>query len=245
LGSDVAGPTTGVADEVRVPLLSISIGADEMPARMVCRRGARATIATAGGEGARLETAASTVVTSIAADTRRWAVTSSSVHQKNVRGALDGDVKRPSCLATQVVGSREDRPGAELGSFVELVRKTHDAQRPGQVAIIEHREIVIDASEESGDEVGKGKVIDSLDERSAARFVVMEVALFEEEMIVQLKSVCEVKNSFVGPGRDLDRERGVEPRNREFKNAPQVIIAVVRLHRDQVDNRGDFVIGFR
>ncbi len=71
LGSDVARPTTGVADEVRVPLASISIGVDETPTRMVCRRWARATIATAGGEGARLETAASTVVTSIAAFARR------------------------------------------------------------------------------------------------------------------------------------------------------------------------------
>ena len=96
MGSDVAGPTTGVADEVQVPLASILIGADKTPARMVCRRGARATIATTRGEGARLETAASTVVTSIAAVTRSWAVTSSSVHPKNVWGALDGDVKRPS-----------------------------------------------------------------------------------------------------------------------------------------------------
>jgi len=127
LSGDVAGPTTGVADEVWVPLASISIRADETPARMVCRRGTRATVATAGGEGARLESAASTVVTSIAAVARRWAVMSSSVHPKNMRGALDGDVKRPSRLATQAVGSLEDRPGAELGSFVELVRKTHDA----------------------------------------------------------------------------------------------------------------------
>jgi hypothetical protein len=157
---------------------------------------------------------------------------------------LDGDVKRPSRLATQVVGSREDRPGAELGSFVELVRETHDAQGPGQVAVIVHGEIVIDASEESGDEVGKGVVIDSLEERGAARFVVMVVALFGEETIVQLKSVGEVENSFVRPGRDLDRECGIQPWNREFKNAPQEIVAVVRLHTDHVDNRGDFVIGF-
>jgi len=214
LGINVAGPTTGVADEVRVPLASISIGVDETPTRMVCRRWARATIATAGGEGARLETAASTVVTSIAAVARRWAVTSSSVHPKNVRGALVGDIKRPSRLATQVVGARENRPGTELGSFVELVRETHDAQGPGQVAIIVHGEIVIDASEESGDEVGEGVVIDSLEERGAARFVIMEVALFGEETIVQLKSVGEVKNSVVGPGRDLDWKCGVEPRNR-------------------------------
>ena len=73
----------------------------------------------------------------------------------------------------------------------------------------------------------------------------MEVALFGEETIVQLKSVGEVKDSFIGPGQDLDRKCGVEPRNREFKNAPQEIIAVVRLHTDHVDNRGDLVIGFR
>ena len=101
-------------------------------------------IVTAGGEGARLETAASTVVTSIAAVARSWAVTSSSVHPKNVRGALDGDIKLPSRLATQVVGSREDQPGMELGSFVELVCETHDAYGPGQVAVIIHGEIVID-----------------------------------------------------------------------------------------------------
>ena len=127
LGGNVAGPTTGVADEVWVPLASILIGADKMPARMVCRWGTRATIATAGGEGVRLESAASMVVTSIAAVARRWVVMSSSVDPKNMQGALDGDVKRPSCLATQAVGLREDRPGAELGSFVELVRETHDA----------------------------------------------------------------------------------------------------------------------
>ncbi len=85
LGSDVARPTTGVADEVRVPLASILIRANKTPARMVCRRWARATIATAGSEGARLETAASTVVASIAPIARRWAVTSSSIHPKNVR----------------------------------------------------------------------------------------------------------------------------------------------------------------
>ena len=85
LGSGVAGPTTGVAGEVWVPLASISIGADKTPARMVCRRWARATIATAGGEGARLETAAATVVTSIAPAARRGVVTSSSIHPKNVR----------------------------------------------------------------------------------------------------------------------------------------------------------------
>ena len=138
-----------------------------------------------------------------------------------------------------------DRPGAELGSFVELVRETHDAQGPGQVAVIVHGEIVIDASEESGDEVSKGVVIDSLEERGAVRFVIMEVDLFGEETTVQLKSVGKVKNSFVGPGRDLDREHGVEPWNREFKNVPQEIIAVVQLHTDHADNRGDFVIGFR
>ncbi len=132
---------------------------------------------------------------------------------------MDGDVKWPSHLATQVVGAWEDRPGTELGSFVELVRETHDAQGPRQVAVIVHGEIVIDASEESGDVVGKGVVIDSLEERGAARFVVMEVALFGEETIVQLKSVGEVENSFVRPGRDLDRECEVEPWNREFKNA--------------------------
>jgi len=128
LGSNVVGPTTGVPDEVWIHLASIVIRADKMPARMVCRRGARATVATAGGEGARLETAASTVVTSIAAVARRWAVTSTSVHPKNMRGALDWDVKLP-CIrpATQMVGLREDRLGAELGGFVELVCKTHDA----------------------------------------------------------------------------------------------------------------------
>ncbi len=85
-------------------------------------------IVTAGGEGARLETAASTVVTSIAAVARRWVVTSSSVHLKNMWGALDGDIKRPCIrLATQAVGSREDRLGAELGGFVELVCETYDA----------------------------------------------------------------------------------------------------------------------
>ena len=84
-GSDVARPTTGVADEVRVPLASILIRANKTPARMVCRRWARATIATTGSEGARLETAASTVVASIAPIARRWAVTSSSIHPKNVR----------------------------------------------------------------------------------------------------------------------------------------------------------------
>jgi hypothetical protein len=95
---------------------------------MVCRRGARATIATAGGEEARLEAAASTGVTSIAAIARRWAVTSSSVHPENLRRTLDGDLKRP-CIrrAIQAVDTREDRLGAELGSFVELVCETHDA----------------------------------------------------------------------------------------------------------------------
>ncbi len=73
----------------------------------------------------------------------------------------------------------------------------------------------------------------------------MEVTLFGEEAIVQLKSVGEVENSIVRPGRDLDRECGIEPWNREFKNAPQKIVAVVRLHTDHVDNRGDLVIGFR
>ena len=76
-------------------------------------------------------------------------------------------------------------------------------------------------------------------------FRYMEVALFGEETIVHLKRVGEVKDSFVGPGRDLDRKRGVKPRNREFKNTPQEIKAVARLHTDHVDNRGDLVIGFR
>jgi len=127
LGSNVAGPTTGVTDEVWIPLASIVIRADEPPARMVCRPGARATIATVGGEGGRLETVASTVVTSITAVARRWAVTPAGVHPKNMRGALDEDVKLPGIrLATQTVGLREDQLGAELGGFVELVCKTHD-----------------------------------------------------------------------------------------------------------------------
>ena len=94
---------------------------------MVCRQGARATVVTAGGEGARLETAASTVVTSIAAVARRWVVTSSSVHLKNMWGALDGDIKLPGVrLVNKTVSPREYRFGAELGRFVKLVRKTHD-----------------------------------------------------------------------------------------------------------------------
>jgi len=56
----------------------------------------------------------------------------------------------------------------------------------------------------------------------------MEVALFGEETIVQLKRMGEVEDSVVGPGRDLDGKRGIQPRNREFKNTPQEIIAVVR-----------------
>ena len=58
-------------------------------------------------------------------------------------------------------------------------------------------------------------------------FVIMEVTLFGEETIVQLKHVGKVEDSVVRPGRDLDRKRGVEPRNCEFKNTPQEIIAVV------------------
>jgi len=73
----------------------------------------------------------------------------------------------------------------------------------------------------------------------------MEVALFGEETIVQLKRMGEVEDSVVGPGRDLDGKRGIQPRNREFKNTPQEIIAVVRLYTDHVDNGGDLVIGFR
>ena len=42
----------------------------------------------------------------------------------------------------------------------------------------------------------------------------MEVTLFGEEAIVQLKSVGEVENSIDRPGRDLDRECGIEPWNR-------------------------------
>ena len=38
LGSNVAGPTTGVTDEAWIPLASIAIRADETPARMVCGR---------------------------------------------------------------------------------------------------------------------------------------------------------------------------------------------------------------
>ena len=68
-----------------------------------------------------------TVVTSITALARRWAVTSAGVHPKNTWGALDGDVKLPGvCLANETLGPREDQLGAELGSFVELMCKTHD-----------------------------------------------------------------------------------------------------------------------
>ena len=73
----------------------------------------------------------------------------------------------------------------------------------------------------------------------------MEVALFGEETIVQQKRVGEIEDAVVGPGRDLDWERRIEPRNREFENTPQKVVAVVRLHTDHVDNRGDLVIGFR
>jgi hypothetical protein len=88
----VAGPTTSVTDEVWVPLAPILVGADKTPVRVVSRRGARATVATARGEGAGLETAASAVVTTIAALMRRWAVTTADVHSENTRGAFDGDV---------------------------------------------------------------------------------------------------------------------------------------------------------
>jgi len=73
------------------------------------------------------ETTASTVVTSIAALARRWAVTSAGVHATNTRGALDGDIKLPGVrLVNKTVSPREYRFGAELGRFVKLVRKTHD-----------------------------------------------------------------------------------------------------------------------
>ena len=72
----------------------------------------------------------------------------------------------------------------------------------------------------------------------------MKVTLFGEEAIVHLKRVGKIKNTVVGPNGELDRKRGVEPRNREFKETPQKIIAVVRLHTDHVDDRGDLLIGF-
>ena len=89
----------------------------------------RSTVATAGGEEAGLETAASAVVvTSIAALAWRWAVMSTDVHPKNTWGALGGDVKWPGVqLTNETVGPREYRLGAKLGSFVELMRKTHNA----------------------------------------------------------------------------------------------------------------------
>jgi hypothetical protein len=55
----------------------------------------------------------------------------------------------------------------------------------------------------------------------------MEVALSGNETIVQLKRVGKIKDAVVGPGRDLDRERGIKPRGREFKNTSQEIVAVV------------------
>ena len=52
-------------------------------------------------------------------------------------------------------------------------------------------------------------------------FVIMEVTFFGKEMIVQLKHMGEIEDAIVGPGWDLDGERGVKPRDREFKNMPQ------------------------
>jgi hypothetical protein len=125
------------------------------------------------------------------------------------------------------VGPREYRLGAELGRFVELMRETHNTQGPGQIAVIVNTKIVVDASDESDDEVGVGVVVDPLKERGATRLVIVEIALFGKETIVQLKSVGEIEDAVVGPGRDLGGERWIEPRNREFENTPQKVVAVV------------------
>jgi hypothetical protein len=237
---------TSVTDEVWVPLAPILVRADETPARVVRRRGQRATVATAGGEGAGLETAASAVVTTISALARRWAVTTAGVDSENTRGALNGDVKLPGGrLASDTVVPREDQLGTQLGGFVELMRETHNTQGPGQIAVIVNAKIVVDACDESGDEVGVCVVGNRLKERGATRLVVVKITLFGKETIVQLKSVGEIEDAVVGPGRDLDWERRIEPRNREFENTPQKVVAVVRLHTDHVDNGGDLFVGFR
>ena len=151
-------------------------------------------------------------------------------------GTLNEDVELPGVrLALNVVGTWEDCLGAVLGSLVELMNKAHDTQERGEVAIIVRREVVVDAGEEGGDEVGEGVVINCLEERCATRFVIMEVALFGEETIVQLKRMSELEEAVVRPSRDLNRERGVKPGDSEFQNTPQEIIAVVRLHTDHVD----------
>jgi len=116
------------------------------------------------------------------------------------------------------------------------MRETHNTQGPGQIAIIVNTKIVVDASDESGDEVGVCVVGDRLKERGAARLVIVKIALFGKETVVQLKSVGEIEDAVVGPGRDLDGERRIEPRNREFENTSQKVVAVVRLHTDHVDN---------
>ena len=114
------------------------------------------------------------------------------------------------CPATQMVCSWENRRGVELGGFVKLMCKSHDTEGPGQVSVIVHGEIVIDASEEGGDEVSEGIVVDSLEERGASRLVIVKVTLFGEEAIVHLKRVGEIKNTVVGPNEELDRKRGVK-----------------------------------
>ncbi len=246
LGSNVAGPTTSITDEVWVPLAPISVRADKTPARVVRRRGPRATVATAGGEGAGLETTAPPVVTTITALARRWAVTTAGVQSENTRGALDGDVKLPGGrLASETVGPWEDRVGTELGRFVELVRKTFDTQGRGQIAIIVHREVVVNASEESSDDVGESIVVDCLEERGAARFVIVELALFGEKTIVKQERVGKIKDTVVGPGRERDGDSRIKSRDCEFENAPQEVVPVVRLHTDHVDNGGNLVICFR
>jgi hypothetical protein len=192
-----------------------------------------------------LETAAPPVVTTITALARGWVVATAGVHSESTWGALDGDVKLPGGrLASETVGPREDRLGTQLGRFVELVREAHNTQGPGQIAVIVNAKIVVDACDESGDEVGICVVGDRLKERGATRLVVVEITLFGKETIVQLKSVGEIEDAVVGPGRELDWERRVEPRNCEFENTPQEVVAVVRLHTDHVDNGGDLFVRF-
>jgi len=45
----------------------------------------------------------------------------------------------------------------------------------------------------------------------------MEVTLFGEETIVQLERVGEIKDAFVGPGRDCDGDCRIKSQDREFE----------------------------
>jgi hypothetical protein len=95
------------------------------------------------------------------------------------------------------VGPREYQLGAELGRFVELMRETHNTQGPGQIAVIVNAKIVVDASDESGNEVGVCVVVDRLKERGATHLVIMEIALFGKETIVHLLLLNHFSSNFV------------------------------------------------